>query len=70
MRISKLMPAVCVTAFLAGFLTVRAQDNPAQAAARAALMSKMTELDAQQIQPTSPSPKAGRNYSPANRRKN
>ena len=42
--------------FFGGFFTVRAQDNPAQAAARAALMGKMTELDAQQIQPTNPAP--------------
>jgi hypothetical protein len=56
MRISKLLSAVCAAAFLAGSLAVRAQDTPAQAAARAALMDKMSELDAQQSQPTNSTP--------------
>jgi len=47
MRISKLWSAVCAAAFLPGFLSVRAQDNPAQAAARAALMEKMSESNSQ-----------------------
>jgi flagellar biosynthesis GTPase FlhF len=54
MRISKLLSAVCAAAFLAGSLAVRAQDNPAQAAARAALKDKMSGLDAQQNQPAPP----------------
>jgi hypothetical protein len=52
MRISKLWSAVCAAAFLPGFLSVRAQDNPAQAAARAALMEKMSELNSQPGPPT------------------
>jgi hypothetical protein len=58
MRISNLLSAFCAAAFLAGSLAVRAQDNPAQTAARAALMDKMRELDAQQNQPTTPAPPA------------
>ena len=58
MRISKFLSAVCAAAFLTGSHAVRAQDTPAQAAARAALMQKMTELDAQQIQPTNSNPLA------------
>jgi len=52
MRISKLLSAVCAMAFLAGSPAVRAQDTPAQAAARAALMDKMSELGAQPPQAT------------------
>jgi colicin import membrane protein len=48
MHISKLLPAICVIAVFAGFGSLRAQDTPAQAAARAALMERMNELDAQQ----------------------
>ena len=59
MRISKLLSAVCAAAFLAGFFAVRAQDNPAQAAARAALMEKISELNAQ------PSPPANQRMAPA-----
>jgi hypothetical protein len=58
MRISKLLSVVCAAAFLTGSLAVRAQDNPAQAAARAALMDKMRALDVQQNQPTNPAPPA------------
>jgi len=47
MRISKLYLAVCVAALGAGVLTLRADDNPAQAAARAALEDKMRALNAQ-----------------------
>jgi hypothetical protein len=54
MRIPKLLPAVCAVAFCAGFFLVRAEDNPAQAAARAALMEKMNEWDVQQPQPAQP----------------
>jgi len=58
MRISNLLSAACAAAFLTGSLAVRAQDTPAQAAARAALMQKMTEMDAQQSQPTNSNPLA------------
>ena len=58
MRITKFLSAVCAAAFLTGSHAIRAQDTPAQAAARAALMQKMTELDAQQIQPTNSNPLA------------
>ena len=54
MQISKLFPVVCTVAFCASFIAVRAQDNPAQAAARAALMEKMNELEAQPAQPAPP----------------
>jgi hypothetical protein len=47
MQFSKFMPLVCAAAFCAGFICARAEDNPAQAAARAALEEKMRELDAQ-----------------------
>jgi hypothetical protein len=50
MRISKFWSAACAAAFLAGFHTVRAQDNPAQAAARAALMEKLNKPN---VQPSS-----------------
>jgi hypothetical protein len=52
MRISKLWSAICAASFLAGALAVRAQDNPAQAAARAALVEKMGEPNAQPSPPT------------------
>jgi hypothetical protein len=64
MRISKLLSAVCATAFLACALAVRAQDTPDQAAARAALMDKMNELNAQQSQPTN-APSAQTQTAPA-----
>jgi len=54
MRISKLWSIVCAATFFAGFLTARAQDNPAQAASRAALMQKMGELNAQPVAPANP----------------
>jgi len=54
MQISKLISAVCAAAFCAGFTAVRAQDTPAQAAARAALMEKMNELETQSAQPAPP----------------
>jgi hypothetical protein len=46
MQISKLMPAICAVTVCAGLISARAQDNPAQAAARAALMEKMSGPDA------------------------
>ena len=54
MQISKLIPAVCAVAFCASSIAARAQDNPAQAAARAALMDKMNELEVQPAQPAPP----------------
>jgi hypothetical protein len=50
MRTSILTPLIGVIAFCA-VVTARADDNPAQAAARAALMQKMQDLDSQQGQP-------------------
>lgn len=47
MRISKLLLEFCAAAFLAGCFTILAQDNPDQAAARAALMKRLSELNAQ-----------------------
>jgi hypothetical protein len=41
MKISKLSPAVGILTLCAGFVSLRAQDNPAQAAARVALEEKM-----------------------------
>jgi hypothetical protein len=48
MQFSKFMPLVCAAVFCAGFISIRADDNPAQAAARAALEQKMQELDIQE----------------------
>ncbi|HEY5233600.1 MAG TPA: hypothetical protein VIK35_08715 [Verrucomicrobiae bacterium] len=48
MQFSKFRPLVCAAVFCAGFIYVHAQDNPAQAAARASLDAKMRALDAQQ----------------------
>jgi hypothetical protein len=48
MQFSKFTPLVYAAAIYAGFICARAEDNPAQAAARAALEQKMNDLDAQQ----------------------
>jgi hypothetical protein len=56
MLISKFPLWICALA-LGGALTVHAQDNPAQAAARAALQQKMNELDANPAA-TTPAPEA------------
>jgi hypothetical protein len=48
MRLSKWYLVVCVAAFFTSFMTVRADDTPAQAAARTALEEKLHELDTQQ----------------------
>ncbi|HVU27872.1 MAG TPA: hypothetical protein VHG71_09075 [Verrucomicrobiae bacterium] len=50
MRIPKLFLTFCAAGVSVGFISVRAADNPAQAAARAALEEKMRALDAQQPQ--------------------
>jgi hypothetical protein len=47
MRISKLYLVVCAAALCGSVVTVRADDNPNQAAARAVLEEKMRELNAQ-----------------------
>jgi hypothetical protein len=47
MKISKLLPVLCVFAVGASGLVVRAEDNPAQAAARRALARQLFELSAQ-----------------------
>ena len=44
----KLLPAVCAAVFCASFISVRADDTPVQAAARAALEQKLNELDTTQ----------------------
>jgi hypothetical protein len=48
MRVSRLLLTVCAAGVCAGFISVRADDTPAQAAARAALEQKLSELGAQQ----------------------
>jgi hypothetical protein len=45
MQVSKFLLTVCAATVCAGFISVHAQDNPAQAAARAALMEKMNGLE-------------------------
>jgi hypothetical protein len=63
MRIPKLLLTVCAMSVCAGFISVRAGDNPAQAAARVALEQKMSELDAQSSQ-TNTVPAAPQNEAP------
>jgi hypothetical protein len=46
-KISKLFPAIGVAIFLSSLMAVRADDTPAQAAARAALEQKLNEMAAQ-----------------------
>jgi hypothetical protein len=65
MRISKLILTICTAGICAGFISVRAEDNPAQAAARAALMEKMNEMDAPSQNQTS-APTATEAQTPAN----
>ncbi len=78
MRIPKFLLAVCAATVCASFVSVRAGDNPAQAAARAAVEQKMRELDAQSSQtniapavpqnetpPAQPAPSAGVEQTPA-----
>jgi hypothetical protein len=52
MQVSKFLLTVCTTAVCAGFISVHAQDNPAQAAARAALMNSMNSQSTSTEQPT------------------
>jgi hypothetical protein len=56
MKISKLMLAIGIFAFYMSFASVRAQDNPAQAAAREALMKQMNGLQAPEPQSPSAQP--------------
>jgi len=58
MQISKFFPVVCATALSVGFITARADDNPAQAAARAALEETTRNLDVQQVDKAAAKPKA------------
>jgi hypothetical protein len=58
MQFSKFMPLVCAAIICAGFISARADDSPAQAAARAALDEKMRELDAQQAPTNAETPPA------------
>jgi hypothetical protein len=55
MRISKLYLVVCAVLLSASLPTVRADDNPNQAAARAALAQQMQTMDAQQPAQNTPS---------------
>jgi hypothetical protein len=63
MRIPKFLLAVCAVTVYANFTSVNAQDNSAQAAARAAVEQKMRELDAQSSQ-TNTAPSAPQNETP------
>jgi len=54
MQFSKLFFTVGVIAVSAGVMAVRAQDTPAQATARAALMQQMNSLEPQPAQPAPP----------------
>jgi len=56
MQFSKFLSLFCATAVCAGFISARADDNPAQAAARAALEQKMQDLDAQEAATNSAAP--------------
>jgi len=57
MQVSKFLLAVCATTVCAGFLSAQAQDTPAQAAARAALLQSMG-------QPAAATPAAPANNAP------
>lgn len=50
-KISKWCPAIFAAVFCSGLMLVRADDTPAQAAARAALMQQMNEMPAQPAMP-------------------
>src|SRR5271170_4833405 len=55
MRFPGFLLAVCAAGVCAGFVSVRADDTPVQAAARAALEQKLHEMDASSSQ-TNPAP--------------
>ena len=58
MQISKLLPVVVMGIVSLGLISARAQDTPEQAAARAALMEKMADLDQAQSPATASAPAA------------
>ncbi len=59
MQVSKSLLAVCATTVFAGFLSVQAQDTPAQAAARAALLQSMGQpAAAAPVAPVAPAKEA------------
>ncbi|HEX3889644.1 MAG TPA: hypothetical protein VHX90_02235 [Verrucomicrobiae bacterium] len=58
MQFSKFMPLLCAAIVCAGFISARADDSPAQAAARVALDQKMRELDAQPVSTNAETPPA------------
>jgi len=51
MQITKLLTPICAIAVCTAFLSVRADDSPVQAAARAALEQKMNEIDKPETAP-------------------
>lgn len=65
MRISKLCLVVCAVPLCASSPTVRADDNPAQAAARAALEEQMRALDTQPASTNAPAPAPATPVQPA-----
>ena len=56
MRISQLYLVVCAAALCGGLIAARADDNPDQAAARAALEAKMRELNTEPVTNNTPAP--------------
>jgi colicin import membrane protein len=64
MNFSKLLPVLCALAVGTNSLNVRAEDNPAQAAARIALAKALFELDAQKAQDTNAAAAAPQNPAP------
>ena len=65
MKIFKLVPAIGVFAFCVSFGSLRAQDNPAQAAAREALMKQMDQVQAPERPPAAPAVPATKPAAPA-----
>jgi hypothetical protein len=64
MKFSKLLPVLCALAVGANSPVVRAEDNPAQAAARIALAKALFELDAQKAQGTNAAAAAPESQAP------
>jgi hypothetical protein len=65
MQVSKFRLTVCAVIVCAGFISVHAQDNPAQAAARAALMEQMNGAQTPPTQPSAAAPPAAPAPAPA-----
>jgi len=65
MKIFKLVPAIGVFAFCVSFGSLCAQDNPAQAAAREALMKQMDQVQAPEPPPAAPTAPAAPAAAPA-----